>query len=426
MLRLASLALATHAAAAADACVDRAALRDQWTATGSVDVDAAETEACGDAEAARAPYDRDRELSIQMLLPDSLWFGAEGVVEHLPILKTPQRAGVELCHSFAAAGSAETLAEACEPASEKLRPRKHRFGAAGRYVFRAWLTGARFAREPNVAAPSRCRLRQRGRGPARLGGIFGENSGVRTTEVYRAGAHAAPPLILQFGVAIHAPLDLRAERPTIVLGVFLGHDAHLALLRDGELLEAYELERATGERHFMPHHANGTALRETLDAHADALFARHAVERVDFVAYAENPMCCAYASTLVNYFDDAIAYRRPSGNGVVIAFEKDGARTPQNSAETALVFERTIVVSAALSRREDRTVRGMSTLQKRSGARAAETRRSAQVRPLQAARRDVGARRARGRPRDGRARRQSVSRSAGVRLRLVGRRLRRE
>ena len=143
MLRLASLALATHAAAAADACVARAALRDQWTATGSVDVDAAETEACGDAEAARAPYDRDRELSIQMLLPDSLWFGAEGVVEHLPILKTPQRAGVELCHSFAAAGSAETLAEACEPASEKLRPRKHRFGAAGRYVFRAWLTGAR-------------------------------------------------------------------------------------------------------------------------------------------------------------------------------------------------------------------------------------------------------------------------------------------
>ena len=70
-------------------------------------------------------------------------------------------------------------------------------------------------------------------------------------------------------------------------GLFLGHDAHLALTVDGAVREVLELERVTGDRHYMPDYQDPAALRASLAAHATAVLARAGLEPadVDYVAY---------------------------------------------------------------------------------------------------------------------------------------------
>ena len=210
---------------------------------------------------AGAPHSDLRDLSVECLFPGSVWLRSDRLVHHCPRVAAPLP-GVDYCHAVRAAGGEELLRD-CRPA-DGVDGLVLTWGMAeGRYSFAAWL-------EP----------------------------------------HAEERIAFDFEVALPPYAD-----SGVALGVFLGHDAHLALTVDGAVREVLELERVTGDRHYMPDYQDPAALRASLAAHATAVLSRAGLEPadVDYVAYAENHMCCD--RRVVAASDATVAYDVFAGPG---------------------------------------------------------------------------------------------------------------
>ena len=83
---------------------------------------------------------------------------------------------------------------------------------------------------------------------------------------------------------------LEGSRPTVVLSLFLGHDANVALVVDGVVVEALELERLFEVRYFAPPMACGPAFEAMLSKVIEAMGVD--VSNLDYISYVENGNRC--------------------------------------------------------------------------------------------------------------------------------------
>ena len=220
----------------------------------------------GVTEEGLAPYSDLNDFSVECLFPGSVWLRDDRHVHHCPRIHITPAAGATYCYSVAEETTGQEILNTCYDASKV--PDWAPLGKLdlGRYRFAASLSGT-----------------------------------------------DAPPV--EFGFTVAAPpLRTTHERSgTVVLGLFLGHDAHLSLHVDGELVEALELERVYRVRHFMPRFENASAVRHILETNARAMLARHNLTRtgIDYVANAESHMCCR--AEVIHTRDDTVAYDVFSG-----------------------------------------------------------------------------------------------------------------
>ena len=255
----ADAAAATECASGDGACLVRAVGRAIVTRGGA---------SCrgGVTEEGLAPYSDLNDYSVECLFPGSVWLRGDQHVHHCPRIHITPAAGATYCYSVAEETTGREILNTCYDASKV--PDWAPLGELdlGRYRFVASLSGT-----------------------------------------------DAPPVEIGFTVAA-PPLRTTHERSgTVVLGLFLGHDAHLSLHVDGELVEALELERVYRVRHFMPRFENASAVRHILETNARAMLARHNLTQtgIDYVANAESHMCCR--AEVIHTRDDTVAYDVFSG-----------------------------------------------------------------------------------------------------------------